>query len=77
MPEMAHSVIPLAEHPNSADDASSVLVTGPIYRGRDVFRHRAGFLACLPDGMALAGLFATLADAIAAQDAVLASPENA
>lgn len=64
------AIIPLADHPNN-NDRDAVLVSGPVFRGRDVFRSAAGYTACLPDGLALAGVFPDREAAELALDAIL------
>lgn len=64
------TIINLADHPNN-NDRDAVLVSGPVFRGRDVYRSAAGFVATLPGCMALAGVFPTREAAELAQDGIL------
>lgn len=58
-------LIPLANHPSNLD-RTATLISGPIYRGRDIYRVRGGFLATLGD-LAIAGLFNSEREAAEAQ----------
>lgn len=50
-------------------DPTACLVSGPVYRGQDVYRVRGGFLAMLGHGNCLEGLFPSQGAAEQAQRA--------
>lgn len=67
-------LIPIDQHPDNKDP-SSVCISGPVYRGRDIYKHRAGYMATF-NGMAIPGLFPTEAAAKAAQATIKAEEPN-
>lgn len=58
-------LVSISTHPSNLDP-TSVLVSGPMYRERDIYRCRLGFVACIAE-RAIAGHFDTQDAAESAQ----------
>jgi len=69
-------LIPIEQHPSAGHDPSSVLVNYREPYGRDIYRHRGGYLATFYS-MAFPGLFPTEKAARDAQAAYAASDAGA
>lgn len=69
-------LIPIEQHPNAGHDPSSVLINYREPYGRDIYRHRDGYLATFYS-MAFPGLFPTEKAARDAQAAFAASDAGA
>jgi hypothetical protein len=62
-------VIPLTDHPGNLAPTALCVTRG---RGPGIYKTQAGYIACLPDGMALAGYFPDYVSALEAQATALA-----